>query len=108
MTMRGHSLIREARLRAGLTQHQLAERAGTRQSAIARWESGRTRPPVETVAQLVRACGLELAVSLRDGDPAERSLIERNLSLSPAQRLDQLRRAVAFNQAGRAALARRR
>src|SRR5437762_246112 len=40
------ALIR-ARIKAGLTQHQLAERLGTKQSAIARWESGRVCPTVD-------------------------------------------------------------
>lgn len=105
--MKGARLIREARLRAGLTQQELAQRAGTTQSAVARWESGRTRPAMETVAQLVRACGLELSLRIADADPGDVSLIERNLALSPEQRLDQLLRTVAFIQAGRAALARR-
>lgn len=103
--MMGGRLIREARLRAGITQQELAERAGTTQSAIARWESGRTRPGVETVARLVRACGLELELRIAPADP-DASLIERNLALSPEQRLDQLVRTVRFVEAGRAELAR--
>jgi len=39
-------------------------------------------------------------------DP-EAAQIERNLALSPSERLDQLVRTVAFVRAGRAALARR-
>jgi transcriptional regulator with XRE-family HTH domain len=61
--MRGADLIREARRRAGLTQAELAARVGTTQSAIARLERG-AEPSVRRVAELVRACGLELRVSL--------------------------------------------
>ncbi|KAA0099672.1 helix-turn-helix domain-containing protein [Mycolicibacterium sp. P1-18] len=39
----GAQLIREARLRAGLTQAVLAQRAGIAQPAIARWEAGAPR-----------------------------------------------------------------
>jgi transcriptional regulator with XRE-family HTH domain len=105
--MLGAWLIREARLRAGWTQAQLAERAGTTQSAVARWESGRVRPSIETLARLVRACGLELRVGLAEPDPDASSLIERNLALKPEERLSQLVKAVGFIRAGRLALARR-
>jgi transcriptional regulator with XRE-family HTH domain len=101
------TILLEARLRSGLTQAELAQRAGTAQSAIARWETGRARPAVETLAFLVRACGLELRVGLGEADPGERSLIERNLALTPTERLDQLVKTVAFIRAGRAALAER-
>lgn len=102
--MRSANLLREARLRAGLTQADLAERAGTTQSAIARWETGGAQPSLETLSRLVRACGLELRLGLEEADPDGASLIERNLALSPTQRLDQLVRTVAFIQEGRAAL----
>lgn len=105
--MRSGSLLREARLRAGLTQAELACRAGTTQSAISRWEAGVTRPPLEALRRLVRACGLELRVEFEPHDPAEATLIERNLALSPAERLDQLVRTAAFIRDGRAAMARR-
>lgn len=102
--MRSAHLIREARLRAGLTQAELAERVGTTQSAVARWETGGARPPVETLSDLVAACGLELHVRLRHPDRGETSLIERNLGLTPAERLEQLRRTVAFIHKGRSGL----
>ena len=95
-------------MRAGLTQADLAARAGTTQSAIARWESGATRPSLESLRRLIRACGLELRLGLGDRDSVDASQIEGNLALTPAQRLDQLARIVAFIREGRAAMARRR
>jgi transcriptional regulator with XRE-family HTH domain len=106
--MSSADLIREARLRARLTQAALAARVGTTQSAIARWEAGGAEPSLATLSRVIRACGLELRIGLDDADPGEVSLIERNLALSPAGRLDQLVRTVAFLRAGRTALARRR
>ena len=100
-------ILREARLRAGLTQADLATRVGTTQSAISRWEAGSARPPLEALRRLVRACGLELRVSLVPHDTGEAELVERNLGLTPAERLDQLVRTVAFIGEGRAAMARR-
>lgn len=105
--MKSRHFIREARLRAGLTQRQLAERAGTTQSSIARWETGGVAPPLETLARLAAACGLELTARLREPDAGERSLIERNLALDPEQRFDQLVRTVAFIRDAREAMGRR-
>ena len=105
--MLGASLIREARLRAGMTQAQLAERVGTTQSAVARWETGGTQPSLETLARLIRACGLELGVRLEEPDLDTRSLIDRNLALTPEERLRQLVNTVRFIREGRAALAQR-
>ena len=105
--MRASLTIREARKRAGLTQKQLADRLRTTQSVIARWESGSSRPSLENLEKVVRACGFELRLGLEAADPAERSQLERNLALTPTQRLDQLVRTVRFIRAGRAALAKR-
>ena len=43
-----HAVI-EARVTAGLTQEQLAQRMDTTQSVIARLEGGRTRPSTQTL-----------------------------------------------------------
>lgn len=48
--------IRLARLKAGLSQGELAIRAGTSQSAVSRYEQGRTIPGPRTTARLVGAC----------------------------------------------------
>ena len=71
MATHGNDLVREARKRARLTQRELAERAGTTQSAIARLESGRTRPAFDEVLRLVRLCGIDLDVSLVEADDSD-------------------------------------
>ncbi len=48
--------IRSARLAAGLSQAELARRAGTSQPAVNRYEQGRTVPELGTTARLVGAC----------------------------------------------------
>jgi transcriptional regulator with XRE-family HTH domain len=61
-------LVREARLTARLTQRELARRAHTSQSVVARVESGQTSPSSETLERLLDAAGYELRVALqRDG-----------------------------------------
>lgn len=56
-----------ARGRAGLTQAELAERMQTSQSAIARLESGKSRPSVATLEKLALATGSKLRVLLQAG-----------------------------------------
>jgi ribosome-binding protein aMBF1 (putative translation factor) len=53
----------KARLDAGLTQEQVAERMGTTQSAIARLEGGKARPSTATLAKFAQATGTRLRVS---------------------------------------------
>ena len=96
-------LLREARLRAGLTQKQLATRAGTSQPAIARWESGAVQPSLERLRELIRACGLELTYGLANYDDSYDEWIERYLALSPEERVEQAidRAGVVERGAGR-------
>src|ERR1700712_756297 len=53
-----------ARLRAGLSQTELAARMGTSQSAIARLESGDTLPSTKTLLRYARATGSKVRVKL--------------------------------------------
>lgn len=46
-----------ARLRAGLSQGEVAERMGTTQSVVARLESGRRPPSIRTVQRFAQAVG---------------------------------------------------
>lgn len=48
------------RARAGLSQAELAKRMGTSQSAIARLESGRSRPSTRTLRKFAEATGMKL------------------------------------------------
>lgn len=53
----------EARHAACLTQRQLAERLGTKQSVVARMESGLHPPRLDTLYALATALGVEFTVS---------------------------------------------
>ena len=55
--------VAKARLRAGLSQAQLAKRMKTTQSAIARLESGRGRPSTRTLERFAKATGHRLKIS---------------------------------------------
>ena len=80
-------LLREARLRAGLTQSELGRRVERSQSQIARWERGDVRPSLETLRELVRACGLELSFRLLNYDDSYVLDIDDCLALSPEERV---------------------
>lgn len=56
--------IIKARQESGLTQSELAERVGTKQSNIARLESGRANPTIEFLQRVVGAMGKKIAVSI--------------------------------------------
>lgn len=103
--MTGGQLIKEARKRAGLTQHQLAVRLESHQSVVARWETGRSRPDFETVRQAVRASGFELGTTLSPTDDHDLGLIRRELRLLPHERLsrmvDAVRKLDAMSRAAR-------
>ena len=54
----------KARMNAGLTQTELADRIGTTQSAIARLEGGGVSPSLATLRRYAEATGTTLKVSL--------------------------------------------
>lgn len=55
-------IVRRLRLRAGLTQAELAGRAGTSQSAVAAYESEAKSPTLRTLERLAVAASAELVV----------------------------------------------
>lgn len=108
--MAGGALVREARRRAGLTQGELAARARTTQSAVARVESGRTSPSYDTVLRLVAACGFTPDIHLEpDDDQHDLSLATPLLRMTPQERADHHDQVVAvfqeLREAGRVARA---
>lgn len=100
----GNDLVREARKRAGLTQQELAERAGTTQSAIARLETGKTSPSFEHVVALIRLCDLDLEVALVELDSEDLWQAEPLSRLTPAARVERhdrvARQLMEFRRAG--------
>lgn len=82
------NMIRYCRLRAGLTQEELARRTGISQPALARIEAGRVQPRIDTMRKLVAACDMSLEPQPRSGQGIDRSTIRRMLRLTPARRLE--------------------
>ena len=67
------TFIRNLRLHGGLTQEELGQRAGTSQSAVARYEAGVSSPSVNTLERMVRAAGAELHLSTKPAPPSDLS-----------------------------------
>jgi len=86
MFMDASRILRYCRRRAGLTQRELALRVGVAQPAIARIESGRVIPRVDTLTRLLSAC--DFGFELRAAPGLDRTAIRELLRLSPNQRLD--------------------
>jgi transcriptional regulator with XRE-family HTH domain len=89
------TLIREARLRAGLSQVELSRRSGKDRAQLARWERDVVQPSFETLRELVRACGFDLETSLvrYESDPAQDARLQKTLSRSPQERLQAMLKA---------------
>jgi transcriptional regulator with XRE-family HTH domain len=93
--------VREARLRAGLSQRELAARVGTSQPAIARIELGGSSPSFERMLHLVRASGFDLDVHVVPLDEDAWTLADQGERLTPDQRLDRLLNGLELLEAGR-------
>lgn len=86
-------ILREARLKAGLTQAELAERIGTTQSAVARLESPGANPRFETLERALLATGHGLDVkAVPKPQPVDETLIAKNLERTPDERLAAMQR----------------
>ena len=92
--MRSGDVIREARKRAGLTQSELASRAATTQSAIARAESGKRKSSLDEVQRLLRLCGFALSIQVVPYDDSDLVQSERLSRLTAEERLHDLTDAV--------------
>ena len=97
-------LLREARSRAGLSQREMARRAGTSQSVVARIERGQTQPSSETLGRLLAAAGFEIRAELTPLPISETHMlgdVARILALTPEERLREVRNVSRFETAAR-------
>jgi transcriptional regulator with XRE-family HTH domain len=90
--MTAAQIIREARLKAGLTQAELAERLGRERAQVARWEIGGQEPSFANLRSAVEACGFVLRIEIaeREATPALDAELERSVPQAPQQRIQAL------------------
>jgi transcriptional regulator with XRE-family HTH domain len=82
--------MRQARTRAGLSQVELAERSGKDRAQIARWERDVVTPSLETLREVLQACGFDLDLQLvlyQPPDASEDSRLREELRKTPQERL---------------------
>lgn len=82
--------MRQARLRAGLSQVELAERSGKDRAQIARWERDTVTPSLETLREVLQACGFDLELQLvafEPHDPQKEAELREELLRTPQERL---------------------
>jgi transcriptional regulator with XRE-family HTH domain len=82
------SLVLSARLKAGLTQQQLADRLGVTQPVVAAYESGRRQPTVQTLMRILAAAGFDLRLSLAPHEDHDEVLeaLERQRTVQEQER----------------------
>jgi predicted nucleotidyltransferase/DNA-binding XRE family transcriptional regulator len=93
------ALLRVARLRANLSQTDLARRANVAQSVISAYEAGRREPSVRTLARLIGATGHDLVLDVVSAADRTTGLPDTPLG----RRLRQRRKAVSEAAANRRA-----
>lgn len=77
-------------MRAGLSQGELSERSGKDRAQIARWERDVVVPSLETLRELLQACGFDLDMTLvpyQPPDPGDEAELRRALARTPQERL---------------------
>lgn len=81
--------LREARTAAGLSQRELARRAGTSSATVSQYEAGHKEPRLATLDRLLAACGrrLDLQVAEPAGTTDRRAARSRALHRAIAERL---------------------
>jgi transcriptional regulator with XRE-family HTH domain len=77
--------LRELRGEAGLTQEQLAEKAGVKRDAVARWERGTREPSWSNVVALADALGVSTEAFRHEPGPAPAPPRGRPRKAAPAQ-----------------------
>lgn len=85
------SLLKDARLQAGLTQTGLARRMRVSQAAVAKLERPGANPTIATLDNALHETGQRLVLAIEPVGPGiDETLVFEQLRLSPAQRLAQL------------------
>jgi transcriptional regulator with XRE-family HTH domain len=79
-------LLHYARLKAGLSQADLADRAGVPRTMVSAYERGQRQPTLPTLSRLLKAAGYELRMHLEPYDDHDDVLQSMDAVRSEAER----------------------
>jgi transcriptional regulator with XRE-family HTH domain len=93
------ALLQLARLKVGMSQRDLAERAGVPVTMISAYERDQRQPTLATLLRLLRAAGFDLRLQLARYDPHDDILAELEEGRSEAEQLRRDRQIEAWRHA---------
>jgi transcriptional regulator with XRE-family HTH domain len=93
------ALLQLARLKAGMSQRELAERAGVPVTMISAYERDLRQPTLATLLRLLHAAGFDLRLHLAAYDPHDDILGELEAGRSESERHQRDRQLQAWRQA---------
>jgi transcriptional regulator with XRE-family HTH domain len=93
------ALLQLARLKAGLSQRELAERASVPTTMISAYERGKRRPSLMTLLKLLHAANFELRMTLEPFDPHDDVLAGLEMRRVPLERRHRDRQIEAWRRA---------
>ncbi|MGH3221329.1 MAG: helix-turn-helix domain-containing protein [Streptosporangiaceae bacterium] len=93
------ALLQLARLKAGMSQRELAERAEVPVTMISAYERDQRQPTLTTLLRLLHAAGFDLRLHLAAYDPHDDILAGLEAGRSEAERLRRDRQLQAWRQA---------
>jgi transcriptional regulator with XRE-family HTH domain len=76
--------LREVRIRSGLTQRELARRAGIQATVLSAYERGRREPGADAFLAIVRAAGFDVSCVRRLDDRRQGARLAQVLQLAEA------------------------
>jgi transcriptional regulator with XRE-family HTH domain len=93
------ALLQLARLKSGMSQRELAERAGVPVTMISAYERDQRQPTLATLLRLLRAAGFDLRLHLAAYDPHDEILADLEASRPESERRDRDRQLQAWRDA---------
>lgn len=93
------ALLQLARLKAGLSQRELAERARVPVTMISAYERDQRQPTLTTLLRLLHAAGFDLRLHLAAYDPHDDILAALEADRSESERVRRDRQLQAWRQA---------